>query len=107
MSGIPNESLRLEHLPRRSDDQLVWVKFALTFDGYAEKGGFEACNQFADQVRARWDAHGYLPTDLSDLRSALFFEQRRWRHSTEEPFAAEERGYWGALVEGIRKALAR
>ena len=76
-----------------------------TLDGYEEKGDFEACLAFANEVRARWESTGTLPADLADLRTALFFEQRRWRHSNEDPFTAEEWRYWTSLVNAIRELL--
>jgi hypothetical protein len=92
-------------VPRPDDDQLVWIEFALTFDGYAEKGDFGACAAFANGVRARWLATDVLPENVSDLRTVLFFEQRRWRWSNEEPFTDDEWRYWRALGEAILRLL--
>ncbi len=102
---IPNEHLKPEHLPEKKDDQLVWISFALTFDGYAEKGTQEACAAFANAVRDRWEEAGALPTGLSDLRTALFYEQRRWRWSDEAPFTEKEWRYWRSLIDAIRSEL--
>ncbi len=104
---IPNERLRREQLPGPDDDQLAWVQFALTFDGYAEKGTHEACAAFANAARERWEQAGTLPVGLNDLRTALFFEQRRWRWSNEGPFTDNEWRYWRSLVEAIRHELAQ
>jgi hypothetical protein len=102
---MPNEILRREHLPGATDDQMTWIHFALTFDGYEEKGGFDTCASFADATRKHWQQTGALPDDLSDLRAALFFEQRRWRHSDEQPFTDDEWRYWRALVHAISETL--
>ncbi len=102
---IPNERLKQEHLPRPDDDQLVWVQFALTFDGYAEKGTQEACAAFANAAREHWKQSGTLPVGLSNLRTALFFEQRRWRWSNEVRLNESEWHYWRSLVEAIRSEL--
>ena len=102
---IPNEHLRREQLPGLDDDQLVWIQFALTFDGYAEKGTYEACAAFANAARDHWEQAGTLPVGLNDLRAALFFEQRRWRWSNEGPFTDNEWRYWRSLVEAIRHEL--
>jgi len=102
---IPNERLRREQLPGPDNDQLAWIRFALTFDGYAEKGTHEACAAFANAARDRWDQAGTLPVGLNDLRAALFFEQRRWRWSNEGPFTDNEWRYWRSLVEAIRHEL--
>jgi hypothetical protein len=103
---IPNESLTLEHLPNPDDVQLEWIQFALTFDGYAEKGGHKACATFANEVRENWKKDGELPSGLSDLRAALFYEQRRWRWSNEDPFTDEEWLYWRSLVNAIKNVLS-
>lgn len=105
MSEIPNEELRRDHLPARSDDQLAWIEFALTFDGYEAKGGFNKCAAFAEKTRAGWESSGALPSNLSGLRAALFFEQRGWRWSAEEPFTEDEWRYWQAMVDAIRELL--
>lgn len=72
----------------------IW-KFALTFDGYKEHGSFEACAAIANDRR-----HG----TLSDLRTCLFFEQRRWRHFGDDPDEDAER-YVRSLVQRIHDAL--
>lgn len=103
--SVSNEELRRGHLPARDDDQLTWIDFALTFDGYEEKGGFDKCAAFADATRARWESSGELSMNLSDLRTALYFEQRRWRWGDEGPFTEDEWRYWHALVDAIRGLL--
>ena len=50
--------------------------FALTFDGYEHWGAFEKCAEVANAERQN---------TLTDLRTCLFFEQRRWRHSGYGP----------------------
>jgi hypothetical protein len=102
---IWNDELRCEDLPSRDDSQMTWIEFALTLDGYKEKGGSEKCAAFAREVHLRWTSDARLPRDLSDLRSALFFEQRRWRWSAEQPFTESEWRYWHALVDAIRELL--
>jgi hypothetical protein len=104
---IPNEILGLEHLPKSDDDdQMVWIKFALTFDGYAEMGSQSSCAEFANKAREDWEKSSELPHELSQLRTALFYEQRRWRWSNEEPFTNEEWQYWRSLVDAIRRILS-
>jgi len=102
---LSNEQLRPEDLPSRDDPQMAWVEFALTFDGYKAKGSFEECASFGERTKAEWEASGKLPTNLTDLRSALFMEQRSWRHGPEEPFTDQEWRYWSALVGAVRELL--
>ncbi len=101
----PSDELRRHHLPSRDDSQMAWIEFALKFDGYAEMGGSEECATFANSVRARWQSSGSLPSKLGDLRTAVFFEQRRWRWGDEAPFTEDEWRYWHALVNAIRELL--
>jgi len=67
-------------------------EFALTFDGYAFHGSFEKCAEIANAGRH---------DTLDDLRTCLFFEQRAWRHSGEEP-SKEAMEYIRELVRAIR-----
>jgi hypothetical protein len=99
---VSNEELRREHLPPRDDGQMTWISFALTFDGYEEKGDFDKCAAFADATRARWESSGELPSNITDLRTALYFEQRRWRWGDGAPFTEDEWRYWHAAGEGER-----
>lgn len=74
-------------------------EFALTFDGYA---AFDNLGDLANAVRDGWGEDGRLPSDLSELRGCLFFEQRRYRHFDGEP-VGEDLVYVQALVEAIRR----
>ncbi len=71
--------------------------FALQFDGYKECGSAEACAAIANAGR---------DNTLTELRTCLFFEQRRWRHFGEEP---DEAGmvYILGLVAKIRDKVAK
>jgi hypothetical protein len=39
---VSNDELRSIDLPRREQGQMAWIEFALTFNGYEAKGGFDA-----------------------------------------------------------------
>ncbi len=93
---ISNAELTLDALPEPGADWGSVGDFALTFDGYTEHGSFEACAEIANAKRH---------DSLSDLRTCLFFEQRRWRHFGEIP-DAESMSYIHGLVEQIRSRLA-
>lgn len=82
--------------------------FALSFDGYAYWAdrapagmSFSTSSGVAKAVARQWDRQGDLPDDLVALRTALFFEQRRWRHLDTAPHPDDE-AYIRALVEAIR-----
>lgn len=93
---IANGDLRLEKLPRNDADWETIQRFALTFDGYSHWGSFDRCAEIAESQRRE---------TLTDVRTCLFFEQRRWRHYGEEP---DERAivYIRALLEDIRTRVA-
>ena len=102
---IANEDLSAELLPA---PQTAWPKlvfFAGTLNGYDVVGHDPADLQaFADPVYERYRASGELPEDLTDLRVALFAEQRR-DHFTDSASDPEVLAYIHALVEAIRVAV--
>ena len=78
-SGLPrliaNKSLLVEKIPRASANWNAIQRFALTFDGYAAwPDGM--CAEIANARRTG---------TLTELRTCLFYEQRRWRHFGEVP----------------------
>jgi hypothetical protein len=98
--GISNRELRVADIP--APDAEFWGaidRFALTFDGYAQHP--DDCGDVANAAAARYSECGDLPASLSELRTCLFFEQRRWRHFGEDPDADALR-YVYALLDAIR-----
>lgn len=75
---IANAELTLADVPAAEADWETIQRFALTFDGYAASGSSDKCAEVANARR-----HG----SLTELRTCLFFEQRRWRHFGEDPDA--------------------
>ena len=73
---IPNKDLVLEKIPnpedKSSDYQETWEKFALTMNGYEVCGDSDSCSDLANQVIKE-----PKNASLTELRSALFFLQRR------------------------------
>ncbi len=67
---ILNRRLKIEHIPLRRARWENVAQFALTFDGYKRWGGFGKCAAVANARRS---------STLDELRTCLFFEQRRWR----------------------------
>ena len=78
--------------------------FALTVDGYARWRSTERCAEIGNGLRDRYRATRELPPDLSRLRTALFFEQRRYHHFGEAP-QDDDLEYVRALVNAIRNVL--
>lgn len=96
MDSIPNEARRPKHIPSPDGDWGNISSFALTFHGYEAWGSFETCAQIANEAK---------PSTLTELRTCLFFEQRRWRHFGEAP-DDEVMGYIRDLVRRIHEQVA-
>jgi hypothetical protein len=87
--------LTIEDLPGPQADWSTISAFALTFDAYVVLGSFEACAEIANARNSE---------TLTDLRTCLFFEQRRWRHFGEEPDSSSLE-YIHGIVEKTRIKL--
>ena len=76
--------------------------FAYSYDGYKHKN----CAQLANATRKAFDEKKQLRKSLTlnQLRTCLFFEQRRWRHFETDP-DADNMVYIRNLVEAIRKRI--
>lgn len=79
-----------ESVPNPFDPWAKISEFALSYNGYElygeQTGDLTGPNNLADFANAterRWERAGSLPTSLHELRSALFFEQRRSQHLGE------------------------
>jgi hypothetical protein len=94
---LGNAALRLEDIPPPDAPWSVIQRFALTFDGYGHWGSFEKCADIANRGE---------PSSLTEWRTCLFFEQRRWRHFGEEP-EGEALSHIRKLLEGIREKVSR
>ena len=92
MRSVANNELRLEQIPTSDADWLAVASFAITFNGYEVWGSFEACAEIANDRRH---------STLTELRTCLFFEQRRWRHFGEVP-DGDSTIYIREIVEKIR-----
>lgn len=92
---IPNHRLRADKIPPADADWSAIQRFALTFDGYGHWGQREC----ADVANSRRQG------TLTELRTCLFFEQRRWRHFGDDP-DPETMTYIRSLLEQIRVRVA-
>ncbi len=103
LKNIPNEALTLAMIPVPGEST-IWeiMEFALSFDGYEFHGSFEACADIANRALDLYRKNGHLPQSLIELRTCLFFEQRRWRHYDQTP-EGEDRKYFDTLLAAIRK----
>jgi hypothetical protein len=92
---ISNEGLRAVDIPSPEADWSAISAFALSFDGYSVHGSFEKCAEIANARRSE---------SQTDLRTCLFFEQRRWRHFGEHP-DDDTMVYIRGLVKRIRERV--
>lgn len=76
-------------------------EFALTFNAYSRGDDFDAVADIDRQVRGTWDRDATLPNDVDVCRTALFFEQRRFRHLDAEPVGDDDR-FVRAIIKQIR-----
>ena len=97
MIAVPGVDANLEEI----------FAFALTYKGYelngAEDTGFQNCANLANNAKRDWFETKNLPESLHELRSCLFFEQRRDRHSGGTLDGSEGFNYLVALVGRIRE----
>jgi hypothetical protein len=106
MNKIPNSQLIANDIPSNSAS---WKKSfpALTFNGYEYWGTFKKCREVAKQGVALYKGKQELTQSLTDLRTCLFFEARRWHHFEKNP-SKKGMEYIHALVEAIRiRVLAK
>jgi hypothetical protein len=96
MPDIANLDLTLTSIPRPDADWETIGAFALMFDGYHAWGSFEKCAEIANAQR---------DGTLTELRTCLFFEQRRWRHFGDLPDEAAM-AYICSMIEKIRVKVA-
>ena len=73
---IANADLTLSLIPDPDSEWTAVWDFAHTFDGYSHWGSAHACGVVANERRN---------TTLTDLRTCLFFEQRRYNHFGKNP----------------------
>jgi hypothetical protein len=104
MDKIPNSQLIIGDLPSRRAAWKTIIPFAQSFNGYEHWGSVEKCRAVARQGVALHKANQDLTQSLTDLRTCLFFESRRWKHLEKAPSKAGL-VYVHALIEAIRMRL--
>ena len=75
INEIDNSELSVGDIPSFKETWSHIEPFALTFDGYRHWGSVEKCAEVASRT----------PGTLTQLRTCLFFEARRWAHLGEQP----------------------
>ena len=101
MNTIPNSLLIEKDLPSRRAAWKNILPFAHTFNGYEHWGSVKKCREVAKRGIVLHRTNQDLEQSLTDLRTCLFFEARRWKHLEKNPSKAAL-AYVHALVEAIR-----
>jgi hypothetical protein len=101
---IANADLKDSDLPPPEAEWHEVGRFALSFNGYEWWGSFGQCAEVANRNLDAFREREALPDSLAQLRTCLFFEQRRWRHFGLDP-DEEAMLYVRALLEKIRRAV--
>ena len=101
---IANEDLKQSDVPPSNAGWSAIGRFALTFNGYERWGSFDKCAEVANLAAQTFRESGSLPESLTELRTCLFFEQRRWHHFGFDPDEKSMK-YISALVEEIRRSV--
>lgn len=101
MNKIPNSQLIVGDLPSRRAAWKNIIPFAQSFNGYEHWGSVQKCREVARRGVALHKANLDLTQSLTDLRTCLFFEARRWKQLEKDPSKAGLE-YIRALLEAIR-----
>ena len=101
MNTIPNTLLIEKDIPSRRAAWKNILPFAHTFNGYEHWGSVKKCREVARNGVILHKSKQELDQSLTELRTCLFFEARRWKHLEKNPSKAGL-VYVHALVEAIR-----
>ena len=104
MKEIPNTALAVEMLPKADAKWAEIVNFAHAFNGYEHWGTYEKCSEVANQANQDFSEKGIVCETLTELRTCLFFEARRWRHYGYAP-DKQAIQYIRALLKGIHNCI--
>lgn len=98
---IPNSKLMLKHIPK-SFNLRDWEDFALSFNAYKFAG--DVTLTYSQNVEIYFERHGALPAHvtLSELRTCLFFVQRRFRHNGDLPPVKYIEHLYGEIRERVK-----
>jgi hypothetical protein len=107
VAPIDNGSLEIHDVPAPEASDDAMLEFSATFSGYDVWGGVEPCGLVANEVDRIWNESATLPSSLTLLRTALFFEARRERFVdyggfSDDPHGVlEHRRYMRLLLDEI------
>ena len=105
MDIIPNSQLIEGDIPSHRASWKKIQPFAMSFDGYKHWGSFKRCREVAEDGVKLYRGQKALNQSMTDLRTCLFFEARRWKHYAKNP-SKKGMEYVHILVEAIRLRVA-
>jgi hypothetical protein len=102
---VPNERLKVSAVPPVTASWDTIVSFAQAIDGYRAIGQKE-CAQLCNRVKSELSRNpvSVQMLSLTELRSCLFFEQRRFNHFGHEPLGAD-RIFINTLLQAIQRKI--
>jgi hypothetical protein len=107
MNKISNSQLLEKDIPANTATWKKILPFALTFNGSEHWGSFEKCREVAKTGIASYRDKKPFTLSLTDLRTCLYYEARRWNHLDKNPNKLGL-AYIHALLDAIRvRVLAR
>jgi len=101
---VPNSELSAAQVPPADADWSEIASFALTYWAYDHYSDTSAVGELANAAGRAFAADETLPDSLAELRTCLFFEQRRYHHFGWSP-EGQDLGYIRALLEQIRRKV--
>jgi hypothetical protein len=104
MNTIPNSLLIEKDIPSRRAAWKNILPFAHTFNGYEYCGSVKKCREVARHGIVLHKSNKEFEQSLTDLRTCLFYEARRWKHLEKNPNKAAL-AYVHSLVEAIRERV--
>ena len=94
-----------DRIPVPTADDPWWPtvnEFALSFNAYERVGTFTNVSNFGNKWAETFAADGRLPKTIDQIRTCLFFEQRRWRHYDVDAYQdPDAKRYIQALLERL------
>jgi hypothetical protein len=97
---VHNTELSVGDIPSFKESWPRIEPFAYTFDGFRYWGSIERCAEEAEKT----------PSTLTQLRTCLFFEAKRWKHlksEPDEPAMRRIRALVFAIGEKVKKGELR
>ncbi len=102
--GIANSDLTESDIPAPGAGRGQIGSFALTFNEYEAWDSSDRCGKMANRWAKIYAERQELPNSLAELRTYLFFKQRRRRHFGYHP-DDEAMTYIRDLVKKIRRKV--